>query len=94
MAAKEACGAVGTWVGALPNLALGYGMRHSMTGGMAMAVGFSSLQEVHENMRIWRETRQAHDGGEADESRRRMEGEAIRIFEKDQGRNYSWACPI
>jgi len=80
IAAKRARKSAETWAGALPNLALGFAMRHSLTAGMPLAVGYSALVEVHESIRIWRQMREDANGGG-------------RIFDGDTVKNYSWACP-
>jgi len=86
IAAKNACGVAETWVGALPNLALGYALRHSLTAGMPLAVGYSSAHEVHESMGIWRQIREGTD----DEGRRAKELEVAKMFHDD---DYCWPCP-
>jgi aryl-alcohol dehydrogenase-like predicted oxidoreductase len=89
IAAQKACTVADSWVGALPNLALGYTVRQSLTAGMPLAVGYSSPHEVHESIRVWRQIRQGAD----DEGRRAKEVEVAKVFEEDRLKNYSWACP-
>jgi D-arabinose 1-dehydrogenase len=88
-AAKHAYDIAATWAGGLPNLALGYAMRYSLAAGMPLAVGFSSPNEVHESVRVWRKIQERDD----DDSRRAKEAEVICVFEKDQLKNSSWPCP-
>jgi len=87
-AAKHACEAAINWAGALPDLALGYAMRCSLAADMPMAVGYSSPNEVHESVSVWRKIQ---DGG--DDERIAKEAEVADVFEKDRVKNCSWPCP-
>ena len=89
IANKEAGRVSASWAGGLPNLALGYAMRHSIDVGMPLAVGFSTLREVHESVRVWREVQARVDG----ENRKRKEEEVVKVFDRAGYKDYSWSSP-
>ena len=66
--------------GTLPNLALGYSIRQSLGGKMPVAVGYSSLSEVHASVEVLRE----------DIGLKEKEEEVMRIFEGHKVKNNSW----
>ncbi|KNZ75693.1 D-arabinose 1-dehydrogenase [Termitomyces sp. J132] len=82
--------AAGVWPDGLPNLALGYAIRNtgSVRGKTPLVVGFSTPEEVHECVRVWREMQ---DGGSED--RKKTEGVVRDIFSKAGYLNWSWASP-
>jgi len=92
IAAKQACKLAESWVGALPNLALGYTMRHSFAARMPLAVGYSAPPEVHESVKVWRQMIQAEKGTD-DKGRRTKEADIVSVFVDNKVKNYSWACP-
>lgn len=89
MGNKEAVRVSASWAGGLPNLALGYAMRHTNEDGMPLAIGFSTLREVHESVRVWREVESGLDG----ENRRRKEEEVAKVFDRAGFKDYSWSSP-
>lgn len=89
IANKEAGRVSASWAGGLPNLALGYAMRHSIDVEMPMAVGFSTLREVHESVRVWREVQAGLDGA----NRRHKEEEVTKVFDRAGFKDYSWSSP-
>ena len=77
MAAELACQMT---AGTLPNLALGYSIRQSLGGKMPVAVGYSSLSEVHASVEVLRE----------DIGLKEKEEEVVRMFEGHKVKNNSW----
>ncbi|KAF8897165.1 NADP-dependent oxidoreductase domain-containing protein [Infundibulicybe gibba] len=79
------------WPPGLPNISLGYSMRHTgvSKSNIPLVVGFSTPSEVHEAVRVWREIQ----GGLNDEERRRSEAEIQDIFRKSGFLDWSWASP-
>lgn len=56
-----------------------------MSDDMSVAVGFSSLREVHESMEVWRGIDDNKD------KRREMEQKVSKVFEETGTRNLSWS---
>ncbi|KAG6820170.1 hypothetical protein H0H93_004433 [Arthromyces matolae] len=85
--AKEAAG---IWPKGLPDLALGYSIRNTglAHGSTPLVVGFSTPQEVHECMKVWRELQD----GEIDE-RKAAEENVQAVFSRNGYLNWSWASP-
>ena len=76
------------WPGGIVDLALGYAFRTARTiGGVPVALGLSTPQEVHECMKAWRATRFG------DEERKAKEENIISIIDRSGYRDWSWACP-
>ncbi|KAF7978339.1 hypothetical protein HWV62_973 [Athelia sp. TMB] len=82
-ATERAVASCERWEGGLPDVALGYSMRHSMAVGMPVAVGLSSTKEVHESVKIWRATQQEEDSS----ARECKEREVVKVFEEGGPRN-------
>ncbi|KAF8631167.1 hypothetical protein AX15_002506 [Amanita polypyramis BW_CC] len=75
----------------LPNLALGFSMRHAdgLHHNMPLVVGMGSPREVHECIKVWREVQEA-SGAEEREIYEEMVAERLR----DAGlKDWSWASP-
>lgn len=89
IASKEAGRISSQWAGGLPNLALGYAMRHSFDAGMPIAVGYSTPREVHESVRVVREIQ----GGVNDEKRKKSEAAGADVFSRAGYKNLSWSSP-
>jgi len=89
VAAKEAITVSSAWVGGLPNLALGYAMRHSTDAGMPMATGYSTPREVHESIKVWRQIQE----GVHVEARKMREEKVVQIFDHARFKDFSWASP-
>ena len=64
-------------------------MRHSIDVGMPLAVGFSTVREVHESVKVWREVHGRVDG----ENRKRKEEEVVKVFDRAGYKDYSWSSP-
>lgn len=81
------------WEGGLPDLALGFALSEADEPAMQSVprvVGLSTMQEVHEAMRVWRNMQRY---GGKDEKRKQME-EAVRKVFRDAGcENMSWQSP-
>lgn len=75
------------WEGGIVNLALGFAYREATELQLPNVVGLSKPAEVHETIRIWRETRTATD----DLTRKNAE----KRFQEHLGglKNYSWSSP-
>ncbi|KAG6899383.1 hypothetical protein C0993_010682 [Termitomyces sp. T159_Od127] len=78
------------WPDGLPNLALGYAVRNtgSVHGNIPLVAGFSTPEEVHECVRVWREIQD----GEV-EGRKKAEETVQDIFSKAGYLDWSWASP-
>jgi len=79
------------WEGGLPNVALGYSMRHSMAAAMPVAVGLSSMKEVHESVKVWRQI-QAENNKDSS-VRVDKEQEVVKVFEEAGMKDYCWRSP-
>lgn len=79
------------WPSGLPNLALGYAIRNTGEAheNTPLIAGFSTPQEVHECVRVWRELQGRID----DDERRRAEESAREIFRESGYLDWSWASP-
>lgn len=88
-AAQNAVAHCDGWQGGLPNLALGYSMRHSMAGDMPVAVGLSSTKEVHESIKVWRAVLEDDDNS----ARAHKEREVVKVFEEAGVKDYCWSSP-
>jgi len=77
------------WDGGLLNISLGYAYRMAQDLGLATVTGFGTPDEVHQTMKIWRET--AHDAGL--QKRKEYERKVIKILENGGSKDYSWASP-
>lgn len=77
--------------GDFPNLALGYSIRRTGArfGNTPLVVGFSTLKEVHEAIKVWREIQ---TGAGAD-GRKEAEEAARTVFEQAGYLNWSWSSP-
>ena len=82
--------AAGVWPDGLPNLALGYTVRHTGSAfrNTPLVVGFSTPEEVHECIKVWREMQDTESGG-----RKEAEETVRNIFLKAGYLNWSWASP-
>lgn len=89
VAAQEASTVSSAWIGGLPNLALGYAMRHSINAGMPMATGYSMPREVHESIRTWRQIQEGVDV----KVRKMKEEDLVNIFDRAGFMGFSWASP-
>jgi len=96
-AVNNAIAVAQNWPGGLPNLALGFGMRRegSVMGeqgkSVPTVVGLSSLDEVHEAVKVWREV--SEDNGEGSKGRLDMEDVVKQCFIESGWKNWSWAQP-
>jgi len=82
--------ALNVWPQGLPNLALGFSIRHTgaANGNLPLVVGFSKPSEVHECLKVWREL---HD--EEHSSRKETENLVQEIFKDSGYLDWSWASP-
>ncbi|KAG6833631.1 hypothetical protein H0H87_004258 [Tephrocybe sp. NHM501043] len=82
--------AAGIWSEGLPNLALGYAIRNtgSKHGHTPLVAGFSTPDEVHECIRVWRELQDGESDG-----RKKAEEDAQGKFAKAGYLDWSWASP-
>jgi len=87
VAAKEASTVSSAWVGGLPNLALGYALRHCTDAGIPMITGYSTPREVHESVRVWRQIQE----GVHVEDRRIREEYLVKLFDQAGFMDFSWA---
>ncbi|KAF5333742.1 hypothetical protein D9611_002359 [Ephemerocybe angulata] len=80
------------WPGKFTDLALGYaiGRTGGEHGNTPLVAGFSTPQEVHECVKVWREIKEG--GGSADE-RRAGEEKARAIFKEAGYLDWSWSSP-
>jgi len=88
---KAAVDASDTWAGGLPDLAMGYAIRHTMSveEPLPLVVGFSSPKEVHECVKVWREILAGHESEEREES----ENQAREVFRRANFLDWSWPSP-
>ena len=88
---KAAVDARGAWAGGLPDLAIGYSIRRTISaeGPLPLVVGFSSPEEVHECVKVWREILAGHQSGE----REKGEKQAQEVFRQAEFLDWSWASP-
>ncbi|TFK43310.1 Aldo/keto reductase [Crucibulum laeve] len=79
------------WSRGLPDLALGFSIRNTgiTHGNTPLVVGFSTPQEVHNSVKVWREIQEKLNDGE----RRAAEEEAREVFQKAGYLDWSWASP-
>ncbi|RDB20490.1 L-galactose dehydrogenase [Hypsizygus marmoreus] len=79
------------WPAGLPNLALGYSIRNTGAahGDIPLVAGFSSPQEVHECVKVWRELQE----GIGSDERKQAEQSAREIFKESGYLDWSWASP-
>ena len=79
------------WPGGIVDLALGYAYRTARTiaGGVPVALGLSTPQEVHECMKAW----WGVTIGDSEE-RRAKEESILNIIDQSGYRDWSWACPL
>ncbi|GLB33447.1 putative aldo keto reductase [Lyophyllum shimeji] len=83
--------ALDVWPQGLPNLALGYAIRNTGNAygdAIPLVTGFSTPQEVHECVRVWREIQ---DGD--DKERKSAEDSVRDIFRNSGYLDWSWASP-
>lgn len=83
--------ALDVWHRGLPDLALGFSIRNTGNAhgdSIPLVAGFSTPQEVHECIRVWRELQ---DG--AHEDRKRAEDSVQDIFRNSGYLDWSWASP-
>ena len=80
-----------TWARGLPDLAMGYSIRHtnSVEEPLPLVVGFSSPEEVHECVKVWREILSVHKSEEREES----EKQAQEVFRQAEFLDWSWPSP-
>jgi D-arabinose 1-dehydrogenase len=88
---KAALDASDTWAGGLPDLAMGYSIRRtiSVEEPLPLVVGFSSPEEVHECVKVWREILAGHESEEREES----EKQAQEVFRQAEFLDWSWPSP-
>ena len=88
---KAAVDASDTWARGLPDLAMGYSIRRtiSVEEPLPLVVGFSSPQEVHECMKVWREILVGHES----EERAVSEKQAQEVFRQAGFLDWSWPSP-
>jgi len=79
------------WAGGLPNLAVGYSIRRSISAEepLPLVMGFSSPEEVHECVKVWREVLAGHQSDE----RVKGEEEVREILRQAEYLDWSWASP-
>jgi D-arabinose 1-dehydrogenase len=79
------------WPSKLPNLALGYAIRNTVStyGNVPLVVGFSQPDEVRESVNIWWELQR----GLGDEDRRKAENEVLEKIRATGFLDWSWASP-
>ena len=72
----------------LTNLALGYSLRQTRAVGdnVPLVVGFSTPEEVHECVKVWREVSKGSD-------RQKREKEVCELFREAGYLDWSWASP-
>ncbi|KAI0079744.1 Aldo/keto reductase [Panus rudis PR-1116 ss-1] len=75
-----------SWAGGLPNIALGFAYRKAHELGLPTVVGLGQLREVHDTIRVWRDSTEPNDG-----KRQECEKEVLAAFNHVQG--FSWASP-
>ncbi|EGO01557.1 hypothetical protein SERLA73DRAFT_176907 [Serpula lacrymans var. lacrymans S7.3] len=82
---------VESWKGGLPDVALGYAFQRAKVQGMPIVVGLSTLKDVHESARTWKEI----EGGSEEErsGRRKYEQDARNLFEARGLLDHSWKTP-
>ena len=70
---------------------MGYSIRHtnSVEEPLPLAVGFSSPEEVHECVKVWREILSGHKSEEREES----EKQAQEVFRQAGFLDWSWPSP-
>ena len=88
---KAAEDASDIWARGLPDLAIGYSIRRtiSVEEPLPLVVGFSSPGEVHECVKVWREIQAGHKSEEREES----EKQAQEVFRQADFLDWSWPCP-
>lgn len=79
------------WIGGLPDLAVGYSIRHTISAEepLPLVVGFSSPWEVHECVKVWRDVLAGHQNDE----REKGEEQAREVFRQAEFLDWSWASP-
>ena len=79
------------WARGLPDLAMGYSIRHtiSVEEPLPLVVGFSSPEEVHECVKVWREI----VAGDKSEEREESERQAQDVFRQAGFLDWSWPSP-
>ena len=79
------------WAGDLPNLALGYSIRHTISAEepLPLVVGFSSPGEVHDCVKVWREIL----AGQESDEREKGEKEVREVFRRAEYLDWSWGSP-
>lgn len=81
-----------SWPGGLPNIALGYAMRKGSLftdKDIPTVVGLSTPAEVHEAVRVWRESQEEKDSAR----RLDLEHAVLEIINSSGFRDWSWASP-
>lgn len=75
------------WARGLPDLAMGYSIRHtiSATEPLPLVVGFSSPEEVHEYVKVWRDILAGYQNGE----REKKEKEVQEVFRQAEYLDWS-----
>lgn len=70
----------------LPDIAVGYALRNSLSNGMPLVVGFSHPDEVHESVRIWRHLQTPND-------RQKLEQRIREMYVEKNMLDWSWPSP-
>jgi D-arabinose 1-dehydrogenase len=88
---KAVLDASDTWAGGLPDLAMGYSIRCTISEEepLPLAVGFNSPEEVHECVKVWREIL----AGQESEEREDSEKQAQEVFRQAEFLDWSWPSP-
>lgn len=73
----------------LSDVALGYSIGKAEADGVPVAVGCSTLSEVHETVRVWRDVK----AGARGEETRKIEDRAQEIIREAGFLNWSWPSP-
>jgi D-arabinose 1-dehydrogenase len=79
------------WDGDFPNLAVGYSIKQTnrVERPLPLVIGFSTLREVHEAVKVWREiTRELET-----EKRKRGEEYSQDVIKNSGYLDWSWASP-
>jgi len=84
---QAAVDASNAWTRGLPDLAMGYSIRSAKE--VPLVVGFSSPEEVHECVKVWRDILAGNQSDERDES----EKQAQEVFRQAEYLDWSWASP-
>lgn len=73
----------------LADIALGYSIKKAEGDGVPVAVGCSTLNEVHETMRVWRDI----NAGARGEETKKIEDRTQEIIREAGFLNWSWPSP-